>query len=152
MTPAVHYIYGIAKAAAPPLIPWVIKIVAHMRITYPEDNAIVRVGPVRVCGRYNFQCGLSFVLLYHSGSQYWPQGTPVFDRTRRTWEKEVRVKRVGADRHFISIASLDDDARPLFDHYYRLGETKREWDPITRYALPNGLTILHSIRVQPEVA
>jgi len=102
--------------------------------------------------RYRFECGLSFVLLYHCGSQYWPQGSPVFDRTRHTWEKEVYVKRVGNDRHFISVASLDVDARPLFDHYYRLGETKREWHPITLYALPSGVTVLHSIRVQPEVA
>ena len=152
MTPAVHYFYGIAKALAAPLIPWATKMVAHMRITHPEDNAIVTTGPVRVCGRYRFECGLSFVLLYHCGSQYWPQGSPVFDRTRHTWEKEVYVKRVGNDRHFISVASLDVDARPLFDHYYRLGETKREWHPITLYALPSGVTVLHSIRVQPEVA
>ena len=112
MTPALHYFYGIAKALAPPLIPWATKMVAHMRITHPEDNAIVTAGPIRVCGRYRFECGLSFVLLYHCGSQYWPQGSPVFDRTRHTWEKEVYVKRVGNDRHFISVASLDVDARP----------------------------------------
>src|SRR5947207_15963384 len=146
-----HYLFGVPKAIAPPLIPWVVATIAHARITQPEDNAIVKVSPVRVSGTYRFQCGLSFVLLYHSGNQYWPQGTPVLDRTRHTWEKDVYIKAASSDRHFISIAAMDEDARPLLSHYYQLGEAKHEWHPIVLYALPKGLTILHSIRVQPQI-
>jgi len=86
-------------------------------ITHPEDNDIVPVGAVMVSGTYRFDCGLSFVLLHHHEHNYWPQGTPVLDRTRHTWHKDVYIKPLGA-KHYISIAAITEDVRPLFNYYY----------------------------------
>ena len=148
-----HYITSIIRAVVPPLIPWATYILAHPRITNPEDNAIVTVGAIRVSGTYHFACGLSsLVLLHHYDNKYWPQGSPVFDRTRHTWYKDISIKTRVAEKHSISIAAITEDIRPLFNHYYQVGESTKQWHPIILYRLPNGLTILHTIRVQPKVA
>jgi len=134
-------------------MPWATSILAHPRITNPEDNDFVTVGAVRVSGTYRFACGLSsFVLLHHYDNKYWPQGSPVLDRTRQTWYKDVYVKPPVGEKHSISIAAITEDIRPLFNRYYQVGESTKQWHPIILYRLPNGLSILHTIRVQPKVA
>ena len=150
--PILSYMAGILKAVIPPLIPWATSTLAAARITQPEDNDIVTVGKIAVSGTYRFECGLSFVLLHHYDNKYWPQGGPILDRTRHTWKKDIHINPPLTDKHFISIAAITEDTRPLFNHYYQVGESKKEWNPIILYKLPNGLTILHTIRVQPKVA
>src|SRR5205814_10112560 len=85
--PVVHYVAGVLRAIVPPLVPWATSVLAGARITQPEDNDVVVVGKIPVSGIYRFECGLSFVLLHHYDNQYWPQGSPVLDRTRHTWKK-----------------------------------------------------------------
>jgi hypothetical protein len=150
---SLHYIASIVRAVVPPLIPWATSVLAYPRITNPEDNDIVKVGAVRVSGTYRFACGLSsFVLLHHYDNKYWPQGSPVLDRTRHTWYKDVHVKTPVAEKQSISIAAITEEIRPLFNHYYQVGESTKQWHPIIWYQLPKGLTLLHTIRVQPKVA
>jgi len=150
--PVLHYVAGVLRAIVPPLVPWATCVLARARITQPEDNDVVIVGKIPVSGIYHFECGLSFVLLHHYGNNYWPQGSPVLDRTRHTWKKDVHIGPPVDDKHFVSIAAITEDARPLFNHYYQVGESTGQWNPITLYKLPNGLTILHTIRVQPKLA
>src|SRR5438477_10492503 len=108
--PIQNYLFRVMKAVIPPLIPWVARVFAHPRLTQPEDNAIVTIGKVLVSGTYRSECGLSFVLLHHRDTQYWPQGGPVFDRTRRIWEKDVHINPPASEKHFISIAAYTDEA------------------------------------------
>jgi hypothetical protein len=150
--PILHYVVGVLRAIVPPLVPWATSALAGARITQPEDNDVVTVGKISVSGTYRFECGLSFVLLHHYDNRYWPQGTPVLDRTRHTWKKDVYIGPPVDDKHFVSIAAITEDARPLFNYYYQVGESTKQWDPIILYKLPKGLTILHSIRVQPKRA
>jgi len=150
--PILNYTAGILKAIVPPLIPWATSTLAGARITQPEDNDIVTAGKIIVSGTYRFECGLTFVLLHHYDDKYWPQGNPVLDRTRHTWKKDVHVGQPVADKHFISIAAITEDARPLFNYYSQIGQSTHQWFPIVLHKLPNGLTILHTIRVQPKMA
>jgi hypothetical protein len=89
--PVFHYVAGVLRAIVPPLVPWVTSVLAGARITQPEDNDVVIVGKIPVSGTYRFECDLSFVLLHHYDNKYWPQGSPVLDRTRHTWKKDVYV-------------------------------------------------------------
>lgn len=148
--PIPSYVTGILKALAPPLIPWATSVLAGVRITQPEDNDVVTTGKIVVSGTYRYELGLSLVLLHHYDTNYWPQGAPVLDRTRHTWKKDVYVGQPTTEKHFISIASITEDARPLFNYYYEIGRAADKWYPIVLYKLPNGLTILHTIRVQPQ--
>jgi hypothetical protein len=106
-----HYILGVIKAVASPLIAIAVQTLSHPCITHPEDNAIVPVGAVKVSGTYHRLCGLSFVLLHHYENKYWPQGGPVLDRTRHTWEKKVQINPPLAEKHSISIAAFTEDVR-----------------------------------------
>ena len=148
--PMQHYAVAVIRAVVPPLIPWVARVFAHPRITEPEDNGIVGLGKTLVSGTYRSECGISFVLLHHRDTQYWPQGGPVLDRTRRTWQKDVHINAPATDKHFISIAAYADEVRPLLDYYYQAGKATGQYTAITLYKLPKGLTILHTIRVQPK--
>jgi len=145
-----HWVAGLLKAAVPPLVPWATSLLARARITNPEDNDVVTVGKIAVSGTYRCECGLSFVLLHHYDNNYWPQGSPILDSTRHTWKKDVYITPPLGEKHSISIASIIEDARPLFNHYYQVGESTKQWHPIILYKLPSELTILHTIRVQPK--
>jgi hypothetical protein len=149
---ASQYTFGIIKAVVPPLLPWTARVLTQARITQPEDNDVVTVGAVKVSGTYRFDCGLSFVLLHQYGHEYWPQGTPVLDRTRRRWQKDVYICPPLAEKHLISSAAITEDIRPLFNYYYEVGKSTKQWHPIPLYQLPNGIAILHTIRVQPRAA
>jgi len=111
-----QYFLGIARAVAPPLIRWATRGLTRARITHPEDNEIVTVGAINVSGTYWCDCGLSFVLLHHYEHKYWPQGTPVLDRTRHAWHKDVYIKPPLDEKHYISIAAITEDIRPLLDY------------------------------------
>ncbi len=152
MPTLLHYFVGVLKAVVPPLVPWATRALAGARITQPEDNDVVTVGKIAVSGTYRCECGLSFVLLHHYGNNYWPQGSPILDRTRHTWTKDVHIGPPLTEKHSVSIASITEDAQPLFTHYYKIGESTGHWHPIVLYKLPNGLNILHTIRVQPKAA
>ncbi len=143
--PVLHYVTGILRALIPPLVPPATRALARARITQPEDNNVVAVGKLRVSGTYRFECGLSFVLLHHYETKYWPQGSPVLDCTRRTWHKDIHISSPSGDKHSISIAAYTEDVRPLLNHYYQLGKSTKQWNPIILYQLPQGLTILHTI-------
>src|SRR6266404_7877818 len=110
MPTPLHYFSGVLKAVVPPLVPVATRALAGARITKPEDNDVVTIGKVAVSGIYRWEYGLSFVLLHHYGNNYWPQGGPILNRTRHTWTKDVHVGPPLTEKHFISIASITDDA------------------------------------------
>jgi hypothetical protein len=149
-----EYFADIARAVAPPLIRAATCALAHARITQPEDNDTVTIGKVSVSGTYRCECGLSFVLLHHHDNNYWPQGSPVLDRTRHRWHKDIYINPPIGEKHYISIATITSDVRLLFNYYYHVGQSTKQWTPIVLYQhqFPNGLTILHTIRVQPQAA
>ncbi len=145
-----HYVAGVLEAIAPPLASLATRLLANARITDPEDNDVVPVGKISVSGTYRCECGFSFVLLHHYQNNYWPQGSPDLDRTRHKWKKDVHIGPPVGDKHFVSIAVITKNALPLFKYYYQVGESTHQWNPIFLPKLPNGLIILHTIRVQPE--
>src|SRR5439155_27182956 len=138
MSSPIHYVVGVLRAIVRPLVPWATRVLAGARITQPEDNDVVPVGQISVSGTYRFESGLSFVLLHQYDNKYWPQGGPVLNRTRRTWKKDVHIGLPVDDKHLISIAAITEDARPLFNHYYQVGQSTGQWNPIILYKLPNG--------------
>jgi hypothetical protein len=144
-----EYVADAARAIAPPLVRWATRALAHVRITQPENNAMVNLGKIRVSGTYWCLCGLRFVVLHHHENDYWPQGSPVLERKRR-WHKDVNIGPPVGEKHYISIAAITGDVPLLFDHYYRVGEATKHWVPIVVYQhqFPKGLTILDTIQVQ----
>jgi hypothetical protein len=148
-----HYLGDLVKAAIPGAVPFVRKKWADFKITRPEDNSTIEPNSTfKVGGTFRARCGYRLVLLHHHNNRYWPQRSPTLDLTRNTWESEVHVGANLGDRHFISIAAVSSDLQYLMDYYGSVGYRAKNWFHIEFKTLPEGLEILHTIRVQPIMA
>lgn len=86
-----NYLLGIVKAVVPILRPWWIKWVYNARIIYPADHSRVDATRFTVSGKYWFWGNVKYVVFHQIGYEYYPQLSPIPDRTRKKWECVVDI-------------------------------------------------------------
>lgn len=114
----------------------------RLRISTPPGGIVLPPGRHPVSGTYVKRPPDGSILLVNlsrDGSRLWPQ-VPAdfsFDTTAKTWTGRVWVDE-GTDGQ-VGIAVVGPSARVLVNYYRDVGETSRQWHPLTQ--LPPDLVI-----------
>jgi hypothetical protein len=145
-----NYVFDLLKADFPFLWSRMLPRLSGVRITSPLDGATVYDKDVPAIGIYSHTFDLKYVLFHQVGYAYYPQGSPVFNSTRKEWAKKVTIGEEPGKEYTITLAIINEDIEELMNYYYHFGLSKGGYHTIPLHKIPKGMTILQQVVVKLE--